>query len=129
MTLQDPISRGSSTRTPGTDAQGSTGRWPTYTIGFGLAAFLTAVSFAMAVSHALTPASLVAALVVLAIGQMIVHLIFFLHITTAPAHKTNILALLLTLLIITLVVIGSIWIMVALNRNMVSMDTLMRMQR
>jgi len=123
------MSQASPNRTPGIDARGSTGRWPTYAIGFGLAALLTVASFAMAASHALTPASLVAALVVLAIGQMIVHLIFFLHITTAPAHKTNILALILTLLIITLVVIGSIWIMAALNHNMVSMDTLMRMQR
>ena len=83
----------------------------------------------MATTHLLTPASLVAALVVLAIGQMIVHLIFFLHITTAPAHKTNILAILLTLLIITLVVIGSLWIMSQLNQHMMPMDQLMQMQR
>jgi len=115
--------------TPGTDSQGSAGRWPIHTIGYVLAAGLTAASFAMATTHLLTPASLVAALVVLAIGQMIVHLIFFLHITTAPAHKTNILAILLTLLIITLVVIGSLWIMSQLNQHMMPMDQLMQMQR
>jgi cytochrome o ubiquinol oxidase operon protein cyoD len=115
--------------TPGTDAQGSTGRWPIHTIGFGLAVLLTASSFALAATHLLTPASLVAALVVLAIGQMVVHLIFFLHITTAPAHKTNVLAILLTLLIIALVVIGSLWIMSQLNHHMMPMDQLMRMQR
>ena len=68
-------------RTPGTDTRGSTGRWPTYAVGFALAAGLTIASFALAHGHWLTPASLVAALVVLAIAQMIVHLIFFLHIT------------------------------------------------
>jgi cytochrome o ubiquinol oxidase subunit IV len=115
--------------TPGTDARGSTGRWPTYAVGFALAAGLTAASFAFASNNWLTPASLVAALVVLAIAQMIVHLIFFLHITTAPAQKTNILALLLTLLIIALVVIGSLWIMAELNTHMVPMDQLMQMQR
>jgi cytochrome o ubiquinol oxidase operon protein cyoD len=115
--------------TPGTDAHGSAGRWPTHTIGYGLAVLLTAASFALAATHLLTPASLVAALVVLAIGQMVVHLIFFLHITTAPAQKTNILAILLTLLIITLVVIGSLWIMSQLNDHMMPMDQLMRMQR
>ena len=114
--------------TPGTDARGGNGRWPTYTIGYVLAALLTAASFAMATSHLLTPASLVAALVVLAIGQMVVHLIFFLHITTAPAQKTNILAVVLTLLIITLVVIGSLWIMSQLNLHMTPMDQLMQMQ-
>jgi len=116
-------------RTPGTDARGSTGRWPTYAVGFALATGLTAAAFGLAAHHWLTPASLVAALVVLAIAQMIVHLIFFLHITTAPAQKTNILALLLTLLIIGLMVIGSLWIMAQLNSHMVPMDQLMRMQR
>ena len=116
-------------RTPGTDTQGSTGRWPTYAIGFALAGGLTAASFGLAGGGWLTPASLIAALVALAIAQMIVHLIFFLHITTAPAQKTNILALLLTLLIISLVVIGSLWIMAQLNTHMVPMDQLMQMQR
>jgi cytochrome o ubiquinol oxidase operon protein cyoD len=116
-------------RTPGTDTRGSTGSWPTYAVGFVLAAGLTAASFAFARGHWLTPASLIAALVVLAIAQMIVHLIFFLHITTAPAQKTNVLALLLTLLIISLVVIGSLWIMTQLNMHMVPMDQLMQMQR
>jgi cytochrome o ubiquinol oxidase operon protein cyoD len=116
-------------RTPGTDTQGSTGRWPTYAVGFGLAAVLTVASFVLAAAGWLTPASLVAALVALAIAQMIVHLIFFLHITTAPAQKTNILALLLTLLIVSLVVIGSLWIMAQLNTHMVPMDQLMQMQR
>ncbi len=116
-------------RTPGADARGSTGRWPTYVVGFALATGLTIASFALARGQWLTPASLVTALVVLAIAQMIVHLIFFLHITTAPAQKTNILALLLTLLIISLVVIGSLWIMAQLNTHMVPMDRLMQMQR
>ena len=116
-------------RTPGTDTQGSTGRWPTYAIGFALAAGLTFASFALAGGQWLTPASLVAALVVLAIAQMIVHLIFFLHITTAPAQKTNIMALLLTLLIISLFVIGSLWVMTQLHTHMVPMDQLMQMQR
>jgi cytochrome o ubiquinol oxidase operon protein cyoD len=116
-------------RTPGVDTQGSTGQWPTYVVGFGLAAGLTVASFALARGHLLTPASLVAALVVLAIAQMIVHLIFFLHITTAPAQKTNILALLLTLLIISLMVLGSLWVMSQLNTHMVPMERLMQMQR
>ena len=115
-------------RTPGTDVHG-TGPWSSYLTGFVLAAALTAASFWLASSHMLTPASLVAALVVLAIGQMLVHLIFFLHITTAPAQKTNILALLVTLLIIALMVIGSLWIMSQLNVHMMPMDQLMQMQR
>jgi cytochrome o ubiquinol oxidase operon protein cyoD len=124
-----PDSLASQPQTPGTDPQGGAGRWPIYTIGYILAVILTAASFATATTHLLTPASLVAAVVVLAIAQMLVHLIFFLHITTAPAHKTNILAIVLTLLIITLVVIGSLWITSQLNQHMMPMDQLMQMQR
>jgi cytochrome o ubiquinol oxidase operon protein cyoD len=124
-----PDSLSARPQTPGTDPQGGSGRWPIYTTGFVLAMILTAASFAMAMTHLLTPASLVAAVIVLAVAQMLVHLIFFLHITTAPAHKTNILAIVLTLLMITLVVIGSLWIMSQLNHHMMPMDQLMQMQR
>jgi cytochrome o ubiquinol oxidase operon protein cyoD len=116
-------------RTPGTDVRGTVGPFSSYLTGFLLAVALTAASFWLASSHMLTPASLIAALVVLAIGQMLVHLIFFLHITTAPAQKTNILALLLTLLIISLMVIGSVWIMSELDVHMMPTDRLMQMQR
>jgi cytochrome o ubiquinol oxidase operon protein cyoD len=60
---------------------------------------------------------------------MLVHLIFFLHINTAPEQKTNVMALLLTLLIIVIVVVGSLWIMAHLNANMVPMEKVMQMQR
>jgi cytochrome o ubiquinol oxidase operon protein cyoD len=116
-------------RTPGTDVRGTVGPFSSYLTGFLLAAALTTASFWLAASQLLTPASLIAALVVLAIGQMLVHLIFFLHITTAPAQKTNILALLFTLLIVALAVIGSVWIMSQLNAHMMPTDQLMRMQR
>ena len=42
-------------RTPGTDAHGTTGRWPTYLIGFALATVMTAAAFTLATSHWLTP--------------------------------------------------------------------------
>ena len=98
-------------------------------MGFALAAGLTAASFVLAANHWLTPASLVAALVVLAIAQMIVHLIFFLHITTSPDNTNNLLALAFGVLIVCLIVFGSLWVMEHLNHNMVSTQELMRMQR
>ena len=66
---------------------------------------------------------------VLAVAQMLVHLIFFLHISTAPEQKTNILAFTATMLIIGIVVIGSLWIMSHLASNMMPMDRVMNMQR
>ena len=58
-----------------------------------------------------------------------VHLVFFLHITTAPDNTNNILALAFGVLIVALVVGGSVWIMGHLNQNMLPTDQLMRMQR
>ena len=68
-------------------------------------------------------------LAVLAIAQMGVHLVFFLHITTGPDSTNNVLALALGILIVILVAAGSIWIMANLNHNMMPMDQLIRMQR
>jgi cytochrome o ubiquinol oxidase subunit IV len=67
--------------------------------------------------------------VVLAIAQMGVHLVFFLHITTGPDNTNNVMALAFGLLIVFLVVGGSMWIMSHLNRNMLPMDQIMRMER
>lgn len=68
-------------------------------------------------------------MVVLAIAQMLVHLIFFLHINTSPEHKTNILAFILTIVIIAIMVVGSLWIMAHLNHNMMPMQRLIESQR
>jgi len=68
-------------------------------------------------------------LVVLAIAQMGVHLVFFLHITTAPDNTNNVLALAFGVLIVLLVVVGSLWIMTDLNTNMMSSAEFMNLMR
>jgi cytochrome o ubiquinol oxidase operon protein cyoD len=70
-----------------------------------------------------------AALVALAVAQMGVHLVFFLHLTTGPDNTNNVLALAFGILIVSLVIFGSLWIMANLNHNMVPMSRLMQMQR
>ncbi|MBV9046254.1 MAG: cytochrome C oxidase subunit IV family protein, partial [Alphaproteobacteria bacterium] len=67
------------------------------------------------------------ALIVLAIAQMGVHLVFFLHVTTGPDNTNNVLALAFGVLVVGLVVIGSIWIMDHLNQNMMRPDHVMPM--
>ncbi len=73
--------------------------------------------------------SIPVALAVLAIAQMGVHLVFFLHITTGPDNVNNVMALAFGVLIVLLLIGGSLWIMAHLNHNMMPMDQLMRMQR
>ena len=86
-----------------------------YTIGLALAVLLTATSFWVASTPLLWAPGVALGLVVLAIAQMGVHLVFFLHITTAPDSTNNVLALAFGLLIVFLVVAGSLWIMGDLN--------------
>jgi cytochrome o ubiquinol oxidase subunit IV len=100
-----------------------------YLIGLGLAILLTATSFLVAGTDLVWRPSIPVALVVLAIAQMGVHLVFFLHITTGPDNTNNVLALAFGVLIVVLVMGGSLWIMTNLNHNMVPMDQLMQMQR
>jgi cytochrome o ubiquinol oxidase operon protein cyoD len=58
-----------------------------------------------------------------------VHLVFFLHITTAPDNTNNVLALAFGVLIVALVIGGSLWIMDNLNQRMMPIDEIMQMQR
>jgi cytochrome o ubiquinol oxidase operon protein cyoD len=66
---------------------------------------------------------------VLAIAQMGIHLVFFLHISSAPDQTNNILALAFGVFVVGLLVFGSMIIMAHLNHNMMPMDRLMQMQR
>jgi cytochrome o ubiquinol oxidase operon protein cyoD len=100
-----------------------------YLIGLGLATLLTIVSFFIARTTLVWQPSIPVALAVLAIAQMGVHLVFFLHITTGPDNTNNIMALAFGVLIVFLVVTGSLWIMAHMNHNMMPMDQLMQMQR
>jgi cytochrome o ubiquinol oxidase operon protein cyoD len=100
-----------------------------YLIGLGLAVLLTATSFFIAGTDLVWQPSIPVAIIVLAIAQMGVHLVFFLHITTGPDNANNVLALAFGLLIVFLVIAGSLWIMANLNHNMMPMDQIMQMQR
>ncbi|WP_024518570.1 cytochrome o ubiquinol oxidase subunit IV [Bradyrhizobium sp. Tv2a-2] len=100
-----------------------------YVVGLGLAVLLTVTSFFIAGTDLVWQPSIPVALVVLAIAQMGVHLVFFVHITTDPDNTNNVMALAFGLLIVFLVVGGSLWIMSNLNQNMLPMDQIMQMQR
>ena len=100
-----------------------------YTTGLFLAVLLTATSFWAANTSLLWPGGVALGLAVLAIAQMGVHLVFFLHITTGPESTNNVLALAFGVLIVFVVVAGSMWIMTDMNQNMMSPSPApMRMQ-
>jgi cytochrome o ubiquinol oxidase operon protein cyoD len=106
------------------EGEGLTG----YLIGLGLAILLTAVAFFVAHTSLVWGPSIPVALTVLAIAQMGVHLVFFLHITTGPDNTNNVLALAFGLLIVFLILVGSLFIMSRMNQNMMPMAPGMQMQ-
>jgi cytochrome o ubiquinol oxidase operon protein cyoD len=91
-----------------------------YTVGLGLAALLTATAFILPELNLVWSPSLPIALAVLAIAQMGVHVVFFLHVTTGPDNVNNILALAFGALIVFLIIGGSMWIMHEMNANMMN---------
>ena len=99
-----------------------------YVIGLGLALVLTGISFWVASTSVLWGPGVAVGLVILAIAQMGVHLVFFLHITSGPDNTNNVLALAFGVLIVFLVMVGTIWIMAQLNANMGMSPELMNLQ-
>jgi cytochrome o ubiquinol oxidase operon protein cyoD len=130
MTDRNPTAGGGDS-VPGEDAGpgGLRQALISYAIGLVLATGLSAASFLLPMTGLVYAPALPVALVVMAIAQMGVHLVFFLHITTGPDNTNNVLALAFGVLIVFLIMAGSLWIMANLNHNMPSMTTIMQMQR
>jgi cytochrome o ubiquinol oxidase operon protein cyoD len=103
---------------PGEPHDSLLGETISYVVGLGLALLLTAVSFWVASTSHLWGPGVAVGLVVLAVAQMGVHLVFFLHITSGPDNTNNVLALAFGVMIVLLVMIGTIWIMAHLATGM-----------
>jgi cytochrome o ubiquinol oxidase operon protein cyoD len=90
-----------------------------YVVGFLLAAVLTAIPFWLVMGHPMPNPALTAMVVMgLAAVQVVVHMIYFLHMNSRSEGGWTMLALLFTALIVGIVLIGSIWVMYHLDHNM-----------
>ena len=98
-----------------------------YTVGLLLAVILTAISFWVANTSLIWLPGVSIGLTVLAVAQMGVHLVFFLHVTTGPDNTNNVMALAFGVLIVVLVVAGSLLIMADLKETMMPAE-LMNLQ-
>ena len=96
----------------------SRGSLKSYLIGFVLALILTAIPFALVMSGTLSSAAALAGIFSAGMVQILVHLHYFLHLDTSSAARWNVLALMFTLLIMTLFVGGTLWIMHSLYYRM-----------
>jgi len=90
-----------------------------YLIGFGLSVVLTAIPFWLVMGHVLPDARLTAvAIMGLGVAQILVHMVFFLHMNTRSEGGWTILALIFTLVLVVIALSGSMWVMYHLNSNM-----------
>ena len=94
-----------------------------YVTGFILSVILTAIPFWLVMAHVITKSS-TAAVIILALAavQIVVHMIYFLHMNAKSEGGWNMLALVFTIVLVVITLSGSIWIMYHLNSNMMPMS-------
>jgi cytochrome o ubiquinol oxidase operon protein cyoD len=110
------------------DAQGAShGSLKSYIAGYMLSLGLTALSFATVMAGVLPSDMLLPAITLLAVVQLLMQLVFFLHLGTTPGQRNNTAIFLLTTLLIATIVSGSLWVMHNANVNM--MPTQMSIER
>jgi cytochrome o ubiquinol oxidase operon protein cyoD len=109
-------------RTPGVEEHETIASVGSYTAGLGLAILATVASFIVSQTSLLWPPGISAGLIVLALAQIGVHLVFFLHLGSGSDDTNNILALAFGVLIVFLVIAGSVWIIAHLNANTMPMS-------
>lgn len=94
-----------------------------YTIGFVLSVILTAIPFWLVMGRPLdgvftSPLPLAILLMVFAVVQMVVHMIYFLHMHPKSEGGWTFMALFFTLIVVIIAMSGSMWVMFHLNANM-----------
>jgi cytochrome o ubiquinol oxidase operon protein cyoD len=90
----------------------------TYVTGFILSVSLTLVVYLSVVDHILKGTVLTGFIIVLAMVQFVVQMIFFLHLGRENKPRQKLLIMCFMMLIVTILVVGSLWIMNNLNYNM-----------
>ena len=89
-----------------------------YLVGFVLAVVLTAIPFYLVATHALPPSRIMYVIAAAAVLQILVHLRFFLHLDFISTPRENLLAIAFTAVLLSIMVGGSLWIMIDLHTRM-----------
>ena len=101
-----------------TDHDIANGTFSSYVTGYGLSIVLTLVPFGLVINKMVEGWTLVLVLMTFAVAQLLVQLLFFLHLGKESRPRWNLMAFLFMLLVVLIVVIGSLWIMNSLNYHM-----------
>ncbi len=112
----------------GHDDGHSHGTLKSYLIGFGLSVVLTAIPFWLVMSGALGDQQTTAlTIMAFAAAQIVVHMVYFLHMNAKSEGGWTMLALIFTLVLVLIALSGSLWVMYHLNTNMMPMPDMSQM--
>ena len=89
-----------------------------YTIGFILSVLLIVIPFGMVMAGGFSRGLLVAVIAITAIAQILIQLVYFLHMNSSSEQRWNVIAFVYTILTIAILLVGSVWIMNYLHFNM-----------
>lgn len=104
------------------------GSMKSYLIGFFLSAVLTAIPFWLVMTNAIENKNWTIAIVVaFAVVQIVVHMIYFLHMNTTSDAGWTMMALIFTIIIVVIALSGSLWVMYHLNVNMMPVHDMRNM--
>ena len=102
--------------------RGAHGTFKGYVTGFVLSVILTAIPFWLVMGNVLDD-TLKTSIVIMALAavQIVVHMIYFLHMNTKSEGGWTFLALAFTLTLVVITLVGSIWVMYHMDQNMMPM--------
>lgn len=89
----------------------SHGSYSSYIVGFVLAVILTVASFATVLSKAFSYGTSLVILSALAVVQILVHLVFFLHMNTSSKQRWNVMTFAVTVMTVLIVIAGSLFVL------------------
>ncbi|KQZ91700.1 cytochrome o ubiquinol oxidase subunit IV [Agrobacterium tumefaciens] len=94
-----------------------------YMTGFVLSLILTAIPFWLVMGNVIESKTVtIAAIMILGGIQIVVHMIYFLHMNSRSEGGWTMMALIFTVVILVIVLVGSLWVMYHLNANMMPMS-------
>lgn len=99
-------------------AGASHGSTKQYTIGFILSVILTVIPFGMVMAGGFGRGIVMAVIAITAVAQVLVQLVYFLHMNSSSEQRWNVIAFIYTVLCIAVLLVGSVWIMNYLHYNM-----------
>ena len=93
-----------------------------YMIGFSLSVILTAIPFWLVMTMPLSTGATAAIIMAFAAVQIVVHMVFFLHMTPKAEGGWSLTTLIFTIIVVVIMLAGSLWVMHHLNTNMMPMS-------